>query len=147
MNWMGLGIILLMYFLHLIAPRQDLTEVVKARAQEAGVAIPPTHRALLPGEKQPGDKKAEGEGTGDEADDMDQLEEEEEDEEVQEREGEQLPGAGGGMGTAYGHEYERYWAIADAVVKEIRMRIFEQTRLTASAGKCGSIRVSKHQMR
>lgn len=113
------------------------------------MAIPPTHRALLPGEKHPGDKKAGGEGTGDEADEMDQLEEEEEDEEVQEREGEgeQLPGAGEGMGTAYGHEYEGYWAIADAVVKEIRMRIFEQTRLTASAGKCGSIRVSKHQMR
>lgn len=112
---------------------QDLTDVVKARAQEAGVPIPPTHRAPLPGEKQQGDKERGGEVGGQDEDTSGEEEEEEQD--MEEGQGEDVHGVGGSMGTAYGHEYEGYWAIADAVVKEIRMRIYEQTRLTASAGR------------
>lgn len=36
-------------------------------------------------------------------------------------------------------EFEAYWKLADEVVREIRMRILERTRLTASAGQLKGI--------
>lgn len=36
-------------------------------------------------------------------------------------------------------EFEAYWQLADEVVREIRMRILERTRLTASAGQLKGI--------